>query len=187
MTKRVFFALNLPLTLKQNLGKIVEELRSLNRGRTISWVALENLHLTLHFLGNQKEEDISRLIEIARPLADQTVSFRLLTNQFDFFPNPFDPRVIFLAIEDDGSARALAKDLGRVLMENGFQIDQRPWRSHLTLGRIKDQKGACRLGSQKFPPTVFEISSFELMESELGPNGSRYRVLASFKFRPAET
>ena len=72
--------------------------------------------------------------------------------------------------------------LGLELIKLGIDIDDRPWRSHITLGRVRIPGRDLRLPKDlKILPLDFEVLSFELMESELTSQGAKYKEVASFK------
>lgn len=74
---------------------------------------------------------------------------------------------------------SLAKNLGFTLLNLGMEIDSRPWRSHVTLGRVKDEEGVCDLDID-VALQEFEVKNFELMESQPDQDGSVYKTLASY-------
>lgn len=178
--KRVFFALNLPSDLKKELGGLITELTWQHQKRTINWVTDENLHITLHFLGNRNDDEITKLDAVAREVAKEIKPFSLTTDGVGCFPNAERPRVIFLETHNGGVPQTLVHKLSERILGLGFDIDLRPWHAHLTLGRVKDNGGACNLLGVTFPPHTFDVKSFELMESEIGHGGPTYMVRASY-------
>lgn len=180
MTKRVFFAINLPVNIKESLTKVRESLAKKLQPRKIRWVSKENLHLTLHFLGDKTIEEIANLDKELKKVSALSKKFKLVTGPVGCFPDPRQPRVILVRINDlSGFACELAKNLSLILLNLGMEIDSRPWRSHVTLGRVKDEKGVCDLDID-VALQEFEVKSFELMESQLDGEGSVYKILASY-------
>jgi len=182
MTKRVFIAINLPDELKKNFDPIVSELKNLNQNYGVKWVAPENLHLTLHFFGDLNEKQIALVEEGIEEITKNIKSFEMTTGDFGCFPDEQSPRVFFAALQDGPEIHELIGQL-EVMLENlGHKVDTRPWRAHLTLGRIKDWS-RCKVTGAKIPSMNFTVKSVELMESELTPDGSVYSVIKSFPLK----
>lgn len=192
--KRLFIALNLPSEIKEKLTVYLENLARQNRG--VKWVSPEGLHLTLHFLGYLDEKKTEEVKSMMQTLSNKFGEMNFTLKQIDAFPNLVRPRIIFLEALQVGSRSVfkLQELLGIGLIKLGLDIDDRPWQSHLTLGRVNPiRKGGASNGARipnlnlKLPrnseilPLSFGVSSFELMESELTPEGAKYKEIASFK------
>ncbi|MDD5291342.1 MAG: RNA 2',3'-cyclic phosphodiesterase [Patescibacteria group bacterium] len=180
--KRLFIALNLPREIKEKLVGFIDDLSRQNRG--VKWVNSEGLHLTLHFLGYLDEKKIEEVKSMMNGLAGKIGDMEFSLKRIDAFPNLTRPRIIFLEAKQTGdqSVFDLQELLGLELIKLKIDIDDRPWRSHITLGRVKTPNINLRLVPEpEILPLNFEISSFELMESELTPSGAKYKEVASFK------
>lgn len=178
--KRLFIALNLPFAIKKEIACILAGFRQKYRG--IKWVEEDNLHLTLHFLGYVEKEKEELVIKVMAGAEGKFKEFIFDIGEIGSFPNLRSPRVIFLNVRqvNGGSVFDLQRELGNKLADLGFTIDHRPWRAHITLGRVRDY---CALGDLQGEPAKqrFSVKSFELMESKLLPTGAEYKVAASFK------
>jgi 2'-5' RNA ligase len=180
---RAFVALELPSVIKEAAAAIQQEL--MTSKAPVGWVRLEGMHLTLKFLG---EISPSRLLEIEEALssaAEGTGSLKITVGGIDVFPNPRNPRVVWLGIEpEDDRLLRLQERIDRVLVPLGFPPENRKFRPHLTLGRIKsyrglddlmkavevhrnDHLGGCTLGE------------LHLMQSELKQEGAIYNKIWS--------
>jgi len=180
--KRLFIALNLPGEIKEKLEIFLRNLDRQNRG--VRWVNLEGLHLTLHFLGYLDERKMEEVKDMMQGLSGKFGQMNFSLKRLDAFPNLDRPRIIFLEAKQTGdqSVFDLQELLGLELIKLKIDIDDRPWRSHLTLGRVKLPSQDLRLPQDlKILPLDFKVSSFELMESELTPAGAKYKEIASFK------
>ena len=191
MTKRLFLAINLPSDIKKKLAELVLKLQKNNKNKPIKWVEDENFHLTLHFLGDTPEEKITNINNELKPIiADfktlylpagrQALNFQL-SDSIGFFPNLNDPKVIFLEMKElnDGKAIKLQKQIGEALSRLGFALDSRPFHLHLTLGRVKF-KTSIQIPNIQIPNTQFQISSIDLMESNLTPAGPVYKIIQKY-------
>lgn len=180
MLHRVFLAINLPTEIKVELAKIIEKLQSENRRANIKWVEPENLHLTLHFLGSLDDDQIQRVIEGARKIISKYNGFEMSLGAISCFPNPYQPRVIFVeAREGGGVARKIHSDLKSMLTQLKIETDYHSWQSHITLGRVKTPT-ACHGLNQQIQPLKSQVKSIELMESKLQPSGPEYSIIHSF-------
>src|SRR4030042_2375034 len=153
MTKRLFLAINLPKEIKDQLAALIIKLQKNNKNKPIKWVENENFHLTLHFLGDTVEEKIPLINQSLIPIISnfKTLNFQL-SNSVDAFPDTINPKNIFLEMKElnDGKTIKLRKEIGEALEKLGFEIDYRPFRLHLTLGRVKF-KTSLHLPNVPFP------------------------------------
>jgi len=183
MTKRLFLAINLPNEIKKQISDLVLKLQKANKNKPIKWVEKENFHLTLHFLGSVPEEKISNINSALEPVVAKypILNFQL-SNIIDAFPNLQNPKVVFLEMKElnDGKTIKLQREIGEALQKLGFEIDQRPFRLHLTLGRVKF-KSNIQIPNFQFPISNFQVNSIDLMESILTPSGPIYSVITSYK------
>jgi len=182
MTKRLFLAINLPSDIKRKLAELILKLQKNNKNKPIKWVADENLHLTLHFLGDTPEEKIPDINQALEPIITnfKTLYFQL-SDSINAFPNLNDPQVIFLEMKElnDGQTVKLQKQIGESLARLGFAIDSRPFRLHLTLGRVKF-KISLTIPDLRLQITEFQINSIDLMESNLTPAGPVYKIIQKY-------
>lgn len=88
---------------------------------------------------------------------------------------------------------ALVRSMNLALAVVGFEPERRPFRPHLTLGRVRDEIATRRraeievaVGRMAVPPSGWRTSQVSLMSSRLGPTGATYDILASFPLRVAQ-
>ncbi len=182
MKRRIFIAVNLPKKIKEELADLIFVLQKNNQRSFIKWVNPENLHITLHFLGYLDEEKIKKVSQIMEEKI-QPMRGELQIANIGAFPNLSRPRVIFATIEEIGDKRLsnLQKELGIYLEKEGFEIEKRPWRPHLTLARIKNSTPGNKFRFYSVPYSFhllkFKIRSIDLMESKLERGGAKYKLL----------
>jgi len=180
MKIRCFIAINLPDQVKEELAKIINQLKKKNSNWSINYVKPESLHLTLHFLGSIDENQIETAKKIIKDTVVNFQIFGLETGDFLAFPNLNNPRVLFIeSAGETKAAAAIQKIMGDKLSNAGFFLESRVWKPHLTLARIKAPVKLI-LDEIKLPILKFSVSSVELMKSQLSRNGSVYSVLASY-------
>lgn len=169
---RLFLAIDLPKEIKDylfELEKIVKEAK-------ITWVSKKNLHLTLKFLGEVNESDIPKIKEQIQITHSK---LKLKLSKIGFFPNSKEPTVIWLGIEPEEEIIFLQQKLDSQLL-NLFSGEQK-FQAHLTLGRIKSIRRKedffNSIKSIQIEQKEFEITSFQLMKSQLTKLGPIYETL----------
>ena len=182
-TIRTFIAIELPEEIIYTISKVQEEIKSY--GLKIRWVRPENIHLTLKFLGDIQEADTEK---VARAVSESVTGYHpisLAVKGIGVFPGIKRPRVLWLGISKQIDLLiALQRTLDEKLEAIGFPKEKRPFRGHLTLGRIKDKIDPKRLNDILKEFTKFESEHFFahriiLYKSELKPKGAVYTKLVN--------
>ncbi|HSD20794.1 MAG TPA: RNA 2',3'-cyclic phosphodiesterase [Anaeromyxobacter sp.] len=182
---RLFIALEPTDLVRRRIAAIAAQLRR-SAGRAaeeVRWVAPENVHLTLQFLGAVPELRVEAVAEAVHAAAATSRPLALEVHGAGGFPNARRPRVVWAGIAGDVAAlAALVQDLGRRLAPLGFAPETRPYSPHLTLGRARDGRGAPGLGGALAEATqgdgvAWRVSELVLFESHLSPKGPRYEAL----------
>ncbi len=182
-TIRSFIAVVLGPAVRSALAEEIERLRGTGTG--VAWVAPENLHVTLKFLGWVEPPRL----ELVDGSLDRAVTgmapFDLSIEALGAFPTPTRPRVIWAGIAD-GKAElaALADRVERELSALGFAGEERAFSPHVTLGRVKEPRKNPDLGDalamaagRRFG--TVPVDRVVLMRSDLSPRGARYTELSS--------
>lgn len=194
---RTFVALELPATVKTALAAQqarVQDHLAAQRISTLRWSPVENIHLTLRFLGDTNRGQRAALIEGLRAAAPRWSPFSLRLAGLGCFPNCRAPRVIWQGIAGDLAVLgALQAEVERLVQRIGFAAEERPFSPHLTLARA--QRNAARPALQQTgralaalmadtpPPDIaFDVDHLVYFQSELRPGGSIYTPLAVFAF-----
>jgi RNA 2',3'-cyclic 3'-phosphodiesterase len=181
---RAFVALVLAEPLRVRLGEEVARLRSGRPG--VAWVAPENLHLTLKFLG---EVDPPRLESLQAALAAAVGGrsrFQLTCAGLGAFPTTSRPRVIWAGVHDGAEASTrLAEAVEHALAPLGFDPKGRAFSAHITLGRVRVPRGdpALTTALEVARARIFGATPIDrvvLMRSDLSPRGARYTELTAF-------
>lgn len=179
---RLFLAVFPPAEVQRAAYGFIEALR--RPGDGVSWVKAENLHYTMRFLGEVGEDGARRAAEAATEAASRSKVFAAALGGLGAFPNARRARVIWIGMSEGAEALvALARDLDRALAKRGFGAADKPFSSHLTLGRVRTPgpdwtpvlAGA---GTAAGPPPRFTVDRLCVVESQLNPRGSIYRVRA---------
>lgn len=180
---RLFIAISVPDEYKTRLDTMVASLGGRLRSR-VRWTLPANWHVTLHFLGQVEEEMVGEIRDALRRIEFSVFSMR--ADGVEGIPNVFQPRVIWLAMDEGGEVCiALAEAVKDVMDAFGFKRGNQ-CRPHLTLGLVKrlecdDFEAAFAEVLQGWP--MVQVEKFSLLESELTPDGSIYTVVEEFPLR----
>lgn len=179
---RTFLAISVPEEIKKAAADVSRQLAGM--GSDVKWVESYNYHLTVKFLGDIPAATVKEIRNQMHMAGEICPQFELIMNGIGFFPNQLRPRVIWLAM---GGELKKASFLGRQVDDRlnplGFETEKNH-RFHLTLGRIRSQKGLApmlkRVEAIKLRPFAFTVADFHLMESTLLPKGPIYKIIDSF-------
>jgi 2'-5' RNA ligase len=153
-------------------------------------VSLENLHLTLKFLGETSTSQFSEICSIAQHLAENRPAMHVQLSGLGAFPHERRPSVVWVGFNQAEPLCQMASDLERDLVPLGFSPEGRDFQPHLTLLRVKSRPPEELLtllaAEAQTDFGMVEIAHVELIESELTRNGSRYTTLARFALGPSE-
>ncbi|MEX2280967.1 MAG: RNA 2',3'-cyclic phosphodiesterase [Gemmatimonadota bacterium] len=180
---RLFLAITLPDPLKHAIYTATEPLR--NAAPAIRWVASEQLHITLKFLGDVPEDGLPPIQSVLTRVASASAAFRMEIGGIGAFPNLRRPRVVWVGVTESGVLTQLQEQLETAIAPLGFPREARPFHPHLTLGRVSPEVPAEQLRSSERAASGIEykdtmlVGSAELMLSRLSPKGARYEVLSS--------
>jgi len=148
-------------------------------------VALNNMHFTMLFLG-----EISEKISIKVQDALNSIQFEEFDVKFQgvgAFPNTRSPRIVWIGTDEQGGRQLceLASTVEDTLSPLGFHSDK-PFRSHITIFRIKNKIGNISDKLEGLSSTEFgvqKISEIKLKKSVLTSTGPNYTDLQVIKAR----
>ncbi len=191
VTIRAFIAIELPAEVKSALKELQSTLSSASRA-PVKWINPDNLHLTLNFLGNIREERIGSLVREMEEAADGIAPFTLELSGLGAFPNLNKVEVLWVGLA--GDLKTLEALFGRLedrLKLLGFPKEGRAFTPHLTLARTRPQATflekqalGLALGRQKFAGgQTIPVEAVNLMRSQLFRDGPTYSCLASVRLK----
>jgi 2'-5' RNA ligase len=175
---RTFIAIELPAETRSYLFQSGQKMAENVPSRAVRWVAPENMHLTLRFLGDTPEDKLPMIAAELDAITQEFQSFELYLNEIGCFPNRKRPRVVWVGLAGDlKSLNALQGRIEQAVQALGWQAEGRPFRAHLTIGRVKDQSQAARLSwEQQLEQKAVSVSAINLIESMLRPSGPVYTI-----------
>ncbi|MFH1777608.1 MAG: RNA 2',3'-cyclic phosphodiesterase [Candidatus Omnitrophota bacterium] len=177
---RTFIALNLPAQIINELSAVQKNLKDLH-GK-INWVSPDNIHLTLKFLGSTKTSDIDRIIHILKQTANDYSTLNVELSNMGIFPSLRNPRVIWVGLnEKTATINRLVKELNEKLTDLGFTKEERDFKPHLTIARIKQLNDkhdlSIQLAKSQPQKLSFILSEITFYKSTLTPKGAIYSSL----------
>lgn len=140
------------------------------------WVRPEALHVTLRFLGEIDAPEAGPLARRASQEVAPLRPFALHLGPAELFPSARRPRVVALGLEPAAPLVELAAAVECAVVAEGFPAEERPFRAHLTLGRVRDRRFPT-VAAFAVPAAELAVEEVVLFRSELSPAGSRYTPL----------
>jgi 2'-5' RNA ligase len=179
---RAFMALLLPPELMAAARRVQEQMRPLFPPGSVRWVTEENFHLTLRFFGNLDRKPLEKASEIVRGLDQGFSAVTVRIAGASAFPSLTRPQTLWVAIGDAaGEIDTLVSMIDRRIREAGFGPEDKPWKSHLTVGRVARDRTVrmdpAWTAGLTWDAGLFTITTVALMQSELRPQGPRYTPL----------
>jgi len=180
---RTFIAVEIPEKVISSIARVQEGIK--NYGFKIRWVRPESIHLTLKFLGNIEAADTENIGRAVYEAAKTFTPLSLKAKGVGVFPGIKRPRVVWVGITGQLETLVrLQKTLDKNLEAIGFPKEKRPFKGHLTLGRIKK-----KIDTNTFIEALDTFGNFEtetftadrvvLYKSELKASGAVYTKLVS--------
>jgi 2'-5' RNA ligase len=162
---------------------VIDRLRGVAEG--VRWVAPDNLHWTIQFLGDLEDREMAEVCLRTVHVAQQHEPFQLAAQGVSAFPSIQRPRTLWVGA-GEGAAEfcALQADIEDSLRELGFRGENRSFVPHLTIGRT----GRGGHGGQALAERLAKLAEFDggamsvdeviVFASDLGREGPDYAVLA---------
>lgn len=180
---RTFIAVELSADVRRRAGDLIERLQA--SGARVNWVAPENMHITLKFLGDQTDNEVATVCRAVQHAVQGLRPFEFTCCGAGAFPNVQRPRTLWIGVQDG------AEELGRLqrcvedeLSEQGYVPEGRAFHAHLTLGRVRSSgPGLVELAQLLSKADTFSAGTVSPQEivvfgSHLQRGGPRYEVLA---------
>jgi RNA 2',3'-cyclic 3'-phosphodiesterase len=180
-TIRAFVAFPIPEAIMIRIYDIQERLKSYRL--PVRWVKPENVHLTLKFFGEISLSTISDIGKVLEDTVQEYAPLMFFIKGLGVFPNIKKPRVLWIGISGDIKPLSqIQANLETNLERKGFAKENRSFKSHLTLGRIKGDIHPENLfdilrSFSDFTSEPFEAKELVLYKSELNPSGALYTKL----------
>jgi 2'-5' RNA ligase len=179
---RTFIAVTASPEIRQAAVRLADQLRQ--AAGDVKWVAPENLHWTLQFLGDVEELEIPAVCSAVSTAVAELESFDLEARGAGAFPAADRPRTLWLGAGSGAQAMvALHGAIQKKLDRLGYRGEHRRFVPHITLGRA-GRKGRPRplvrelAGLAEYDAGLMLVDEVTVYASQLGPTGPSYEALA---------
>lgn len=185
---RAFVAVALDAAVLEKIRRAQDALAHDRSGAGVRWTGLDQLHLTLKFLGNIQAGDVGALQAALQTAAEGIGPFRLVARGLGCFPSCRRPSVIWVGL--DGELSPLQELQGRVERATrpfASHSEDRAFHPHVTIGRVKFPGPAARAISERVEAQgavdfgQWEVDRIALIRSELTRGGSIYTTLCEVR------
>jgi len=181
-TIRAFIAVEIDEPNKQEICSLISCLKKSEADA--KWITEDQVHLTLKFLGNIDKAEIQKISDALSDIADNFRPFEISFSEIGAFPNMNRPAVIWLGIDKGaGILKMLNEKIETALEKTGFRQENREFKPHLTIARIRSPKNTPNLikliKETGFNPGVnnSRIDKLTLFQSALNPKGAVHTII----------
>jgi 2'-5' RNA ligase len=180
---RTFIGVDIGKELRDRCASLQENLA--RTGADVKWVEIENLHVSLLFLGEVDEREITDICRAVADACGERDAFSLGVEKVGCFPHSRRPRVLWVGV-GDGNAElvALHDVLEPPLQALGcYRREERRYRPHITLGRVRSERSGGPLADAlkkyaNWQGGATEVHEIHVLSSQLTPQGPIYTVLS---------
>ncbi len=176
---RLFIAVWPSVEVRDDLQRLQSILE--RRFPELKYSGQDQLHITMKFLGEVDEQRADEIQEVMDAAARDSAPFECELGKTECFPPHGKPRVVVAAIEDKTrSLMRIAEKLESGYSALGFESENREFRAHITIARVKtDISRSLRGAVESLEPArlSFPVSSLTLVRSTLQPKGAQYEII----------
>ena len=145
----------------------------------VRWLDHESLHITLKFLGEVPETEVTRITTALDQSVRGYASFDVDISGFGAFPSLARPRVFWLGVQAPRELLKLQAAVEQELEKLNFEPEARAWSPHITVGRTQNDARVNRADADRMRSVGeynarVRVSSVDLMRSHLSRTGARY-------------
>ncbi len=180
--KRCFTAVNFDSQLKIKIFNWSK--KNYKKFENVKWVAQDNFHITLHFLGYLTNKEIKKVGEVLKNINNLNIkNIKANINGIDCFPHPGQAKILFLKIKQGSKElEKIQNNIAQKLNKKvNYKLEKRKWIPHVTVARFKNSKNIS-INSFKEIKHSFLVNSIDLMESTLSRKGPTYSILKKYYF-----
>jgi 2'-5' RNA ligase len=184
---RLFIAVELPSSIQDSIQKRTAGLREALGTALVRWLPLQNVHLTLKFLGDVAPQQLEALQDLLVRQAVHEQGFDVEVGGLGAYPSVHRPSIVWIGLRAPDGLRSLQHGIEAAAEGLGFRTEQRRFSPHLTIGRVNPRASANDLRTIRAALESAELDgvgslsvrAIHLFRSELQPIGSIYTKLFS--------
>jgi len=185
---RLFCAFELSQVLRSRIDEHSQRVREAVPEAAASWSRPENIHLTMKFFGDVDQAKAPSISNALARVVEEFSAIEITAGGTGVFPRPSRPQVLWIGIDDrSGVLAKLQQRLEDECELEGFPKEDRAFRPHLTIARIRKPHKANRLAEThlrtEFPALELVLNELVLFRSELSPKGSNYTPLSRHRLQ----
>jgi 2'-5' RNA ligase len=192
MMLRTFIAVEIPTGIQAAIAKSTASLKNSLPRPLVRWVAPQNVHLTLKFLGDISSATLEHLAETINVEAASHSMFSMSVGGLGAFPNPCRARVIWIGLEAPPALEALRRGVEAAAAQLGYAPEERPFSPHLTIGRVGRNVSTADLlriragleATKVGGLGTLRVEAVHIFKSEMKPGGSVYTHLFALSMKP---
>jgi 2'-5' RNA ligase len=190
---RLFLAISIPETVREELRRFQRELQPFLPPHLIRWAKADQFHLTLKFLGNVSATEVPALRETVREICAVASPMHLRAEGVGFFPDEFSPRVFWVDVKNpDGQLLKLQQQLEAAVERFAEKAEEKKFIAHITLARFEklNRRDAEAFAAHARTNRVFgewSAQEVKLIQSKLQPTGALHAILDAFRTKNGET
>ena len=179
---RSFIAIELPEEVKDKLIVFRDTIKQDIRGHEVKWVNINNIHLTIKFLGEAEWETIQKIGDNFEQKPNEFPSPNLIISKIGMFPNKYQPKILWVGCSKPAELVNIYTAFNKICAPLNFPIEKRSFSPHLTIGRVKPnpslntvhniQSGFFKYESIEFGN--FTANQVIIFHSDLKPSGPVY-------------
>ncbi len=184
---RCFLAIELPRETRERLAALQKRLCALDR--EVRWTKVDQIHLTVKFLGEVPDAAVGQVCQSADAIARDHPAFDIQVSGTGCFPPRGPARIVWAGLASLPQPLIdCHKACERAFAEMGFPPENRPFHPHLTIGRVRDQRGSHKIrpaleSELHFDGGRFTVKELTVFQSVLDRGGPTYTVLSRAAFQ----
>jgi 2'-5' RNA ligase len=181
---RTFIAIDIQPT--NEIRNLLSDFLKTLEGLEIKYTELNNYHITLAFLGETTDTQVSNICKDLDLIQSATKKIEISLEGVGAFKNSGSPSVIWIGIRPNEPLKELFQIINLTIESNGFAAEHRKFLPHLTLGRVKraHPNHNFDLLMSKYKKLFLgkvSVTEFVCYQSLLTPEGPIYKPVQRFK------
>ncbi len=190
MSYRIFTAFDLSAEVIRDITEFRNKLPK-QSSSVLRWTKTEQLHITLNFVGELREQDLKPIQEKLLKTLTETKPFSLEFSGSGIFPNERNPRILWIGMQPTYDLLAVVEKNKTIFQEFGYPPEKRPFQAHITIGRFKDYSSRVELdqflsgwnGQKSTFHAQQMIDHLTYYKSTLTPQGPIYSAITRIQFQ----
>ncbi|WP_165967098.1 RNA 2',3'-cyclic phosphodiesterase [Jeotgalibacillus sp. S-D1] len=171
-----FIAAELPADVKEKIEK--QKKQWSEKFKFKQWTHMEDLHITLAFLGAADEKEIEQYQRYLKEKIPELPAADLVIERTDYFGREANPRIFWIGPKDELGLQTLYNLVQQIVAKAGGTTEKRPYRPHITLAKkwIGNETFQLPESIQAIDFTVSSVALYRIHPAE----SPKYEVVARF-------